>query len=381
MGKKGRQSGGFGRKSQNSEWKKQWQREASSIPRNRPTKSSAVATASKERPRFAGLSQLKGLIRERQSHEQYELLERRRRQGFVPRPKEEQTSAQEQSKVPHHPPGWLLNYNEGSYSHSYTASRSIQNTEHIHEFDKSPPTSVPIRVIQPLHSSCLDTLADYLPDYLDALGMHELHDSLALLPSDVLAELSIIVSKRHGMNNRLAFCLGAHAHVQALSFHAAIHKDETLGNDGILSLVPTMPSSQKIIQASQHDTWEELIDRNEDDIGCDLLQLEGVSMKLRRLELVNCSLVTFDAIEQLLSKCSWITHLSLAGSLTEDGVEVLVKLPQWLPALQVLDLTNCVWVTSEALYDFTESYPDNMKRPKVYSGGCVKDVYVSPSEW
>jgi hypothetical protein len=356
MGKgKGRQSRGFGRKALGAEWNRQWHQEVSTVNHNRRQEllstSSAAASAHKERPRFAGLSQLKGLIRERQSYEHYELLEQRRRLGFVPaRPKEHSETAKE---VPNHPPGWMLQYGKD-------------------ENDKESDATIPIA---PLHETCLHTLARYLPEYLEVLGAEELKESLAFLPSDSLSELSTLVSQSHGMNNRLAYCIGAHTHVESLSFHAAVHKDETLSDEGLLSLVPTMPSRVK-----EHETWEDL-DNDDEDIGCDLLQLEGVSMKLRRLELVNCSLVSFDAVEQLLSKCSWITHLSLAGSLTEDGADVLLQLPQWLPALQVLDLSNCAWVTQEIIFEFTESYPEGTKRPKIFSGGCVTNVYVSPREW
>ena len=67
------------------------------------------------RPRLTGFSLLKHVLRERQSQEQHELMERRRRQGFLPQQPQgqgnpETTTTGEQQND--HPPGWMLRYNE-----------------------------------------------------------------------------------------------------------------------------------------------------------------------------------------------------------------------------------------------------------------------------
>ena len=341
MGKgKGHQCGSFGRKSQGAAFRHEFQEQVSQVRLNRPkpvtTKSSLTP---KERPRLASLGQLKGLIQERQSYEQFEMMQERRRNGFVPNARLPQLQS---DPIETHPPGWMLHYGEPD--------------------DPIDPT------VELLQKSCRKMLAKHLQDYLEAMGPQDLHGALSLLPSETLSALSVEISKRGGMTNELAHVLGCHAHVERLSFHAALHIDETLTDEGIEALVPYMP------EQDTHDSWEEM------ETSIDLLQLQGVSVRLKRLELIHCHLLTFGALERLLTKCSCITHLSLAGSLNaEDGPQVLLHLPQWLPGLQVLDLSQCSWVTAELLYVYSNHYEN--RGPKVYSKGCATISTGSRNEW
>jgi hypothetical protein len=339
MGKgKGHQSGSFSRKSLGAAFRHELQEQVSQVRLNRPkpvtTKSSSTP---KERPRLA-LGQLKGLIRERQSYEQFEMMQERRRNGFVPHAKLPQLQS---DPIETHPPGWMLYYGEP---------------------DPIDPT------VELLQKYCMKVLAKHLQDYLNAMGPQDLHGILSLLPSETLSALSVETSKRGGMTNELAYVLGCHAQVERLSFHAALHIDETLTDDGIEALVPHMP------EQDTHDSWEEM------ETSIDLLQLQGVSVRLKRLELIHCHLLTFGALERLLTKCSCITHLSLVGSLSAaDGPQVLLHLPQWLPGLQVLDLSQCPWVTAELLHVFSKNYED--RGPKVYSKGCATMTTGARDEW
>jgi hypothetical protein len=294
----------------------------------------------KERPRLASLGQLKGLIRERQSYEQFEMMQERRRNGFVPHAKIPQLQS---DPIETHPPGWMLYYGEPDFL--------------------IDPT------VELLQKSCRKVLAKHLQDYLEAMGPQDLHGVLSLLPSETLSALSVEISKRCGMTNELAYVLGCHAHVERLSFHPSLHIDETLTDEGIEALVPYIPGQDT------NDSWEEI------QTSIDLLQLQGVSMRLKRLELIHCHLLTFGALERLFTKCSCITHLSLAGSLSaDDGPQVLLHLPQWLPGLQVLDLSQCSWVTAELLHVFSNGYKD--RGPKVYSKGWASTMAtVSRDEW
>jgi hypothetical protein len=339
MGKgKGHQSGSFGRKSQGAAFRHEFQEQVSQVHLNRPKPVTTKSTLTKERPRLASLGQLKGLIQERQSYEQFEMMQERRRNGFVPHAKLPQLQS---DPIETHPPGWMLYYGEP---------------------DPIDPT------VELLQKSCRKMLAKHLQDYLEAMGPQDFHGALSLLPSGTLSALSVEISKSGGITNELALVLGCHSHVERLSFHAALHIDETLTDEGIEALVPYMP------EQDTHDSWEEM------ETSIDLLQLQGVSVRLKRLELIHCHLLTFGALERLFTKCSCITHLSLAGSLSaDDGPQVLLHLSQWLPGLQVLDLSQCSWVTAELLHVFSNGY--EIRGPRVYSKGCAMTTTGSRGEW
>ena len=77
------------------------QRQASHVrlsrPKNFGDRSASVSSQRKgddavnaRRPRLTGFSLLKHVLRERQSQEQYELMERRRRAGFLPQQRQGQ---------------------------------------------------------------------------------------------------------------------------------------------------------------------------------------------------------------------------------------------------------------------------------------------------
>ena len=79
---------------------------------------------------------------------------------------------------------------------------------------------------------------------------------------------------------------------------------------------------------------------------------------LERLELGNLPLLEVDLLQQVLQVCPLLTHLGLSGSLTYDrGPDVLWKLSEWAPRLQVLDVSgNTSWVTEPLLRCVYESY-------------------------
>jgi hypothetical protein len=351
MGKgKGHQAGGFGSKSQRTAFAQEVQEQALQLklsrPSNRPQQQQSKRSSA-ERPRFTRLTQLKGMLRERQSQEAYGLMERRRRAGFLPRRDENPAPRAEQ--IASHPPGWIIYY-------------GIEKKEQTEES------------VESLQSKCVDVMSQYILEYLEALGRDELHAALSLVPSETLATLSVVISKQFGIDNDLAIVLGKHAHVEALCFRAA-QNDETLNDEAIMELVPHLPTQ------GVQDSWEDLQDR--DDALVDVMQLEGCNIRLRRLELLDCRSISADALIALLEKCSCITHLSLAGSLNgvEDGVRVLRAIPDLLPALQVLDVTNCAWMTTSLLDCFVQCY-QNQKPPVVHHQGCYTGPYQgSGHDW
>jgi hypothetical protein len=347
MGKgKGRQSGGFSSKSLRAAYSHEIQQQVyeprPSQPTTKQSSTSERPSSTSERPRLTRLSQLKGILRERQSQEEYEILQRRQRQGFVPRRPEPSKSKEEENPAVSNPPGFILYYDDNQ----------------CNDLKKAILPSNKTAMMESLQSRCVKVLGQYLPAYLEALGGNDLHAALSLLPSETLAALTVLISSTVGMTNELATVLGKHAHAERLSLHSALpttdDEDATcLTDECIWSLVPHLPSDA---MTPTHESWEDLLDTA---FALDILHMEGCSIRLKRLELVNCSSVSREPVLALFSKCAGITHLSLAGSLSlEDGPTVMMRLPDLLPALQVLDVSTCAWATFSLLQSFRRVYDD-----------------------
>jgi hypothetical protein len=351
MGKgKGHQSGGFGCKSQRATYaqeiyeqvaklkssSRQSRQKQQSVNNNTNNKASLA-----ERPRLrTGLAQLKGILRERQTHESFLLAERRRRGGFLPSLTEDDddTDASKAVEIVSHPPGWILKY---AYDGKPQRKRDDDASDVVDARQK----------IESLQEKCLPVLASCIMEYLEAMGPEDFHGALSLLPSDVLAKLSVAVSTTHttGVTNALAMVLGKHAHVEALSFREGAHFEDSLTDDGLLELVPLWDDSSLHVPDSWEDAEEKKTANNNNSLmmrmmmDFDMLQVEGCNLRLKRLELIDCQSLSADALITFFERCSCITHLSLSGSVPtiQDGIKVFLSLPELLPALQILDVTRC----------------------------------------
>ena len=367
MGKgKGRQSGGFGYKSQRAAYSQEIQEQIAKSRIRERQRQAQQQLRHAERPRLrlgSSLGQLRSLVRERQTHDSYLFVQRRRRAGFVPKPDVGTNSIE----IVSHPPGWILNY-----------GKEVKQQE---QNQQSPSSPVSVVSEDSLQGKCLSVLASCILEYLEAMGAENLHGVLALLPSDTLAELSVAISSTDnvGVNNSLAMVLGKHPHVEALSFRAATHSEDSLTDDGILLLVPQLVENPP---EEIPDSWEDSIEEARNSVSkfmeYDILQLDGCNLRLKRLELIDCQSLSADALITLFQRCSCITHLSLAGSLPsiQDGSKVFSCLPELLPALQVLDVTRCAWISTSALDSFNRSYHDqNKEPPSVHFEGCFRNTY------
>lgn len=405
MGKKGkgRQAGGFGSKNLRAAHTLEWQNQVHQIVVERNPLSSqpnrhvgangtrsvhdkTLSTTIQQRPRLTRLGQLKGILRERQFQESYELLERRRRAGFVPSISNGTVSTG--SAEPINPPGWMLQYGKDSSSDKTICNDSQQ---------AQPASSLSSSTIESLQSKCLRVLCQYILEYLEVMGKDELHTALALLPAETLAKLSVAVSKRLGMTDDLVYAIGKHAHVEELSLRSKLGMGmgKVVTDQGLLQLIPRLPSKsrhqhgdddgQQYLKQEEEDVlddWEIAYDDDNDDdvttrhgLVVDSLHLDGVSVGLKRLELIDCLDISADAALALLEKCACITHLSLAGSFhrIEDGVQVMSALPDLLPGLRVLDVTRCNWMNPAILSDFEERYrcTSRGEAPSVYCQGYL----------
>lgn len=454
MGKKGkgRQSGQFGSKSERAahmmEWKTQLSevRKSSSLrnlSRNVVSSQSMKTTITRttttttslnglteQRPKLTQLGHLRSLLRERQAQESYERTQRRRRDGFLP--VQETAVAVDLAKLVVNPPGWLLQYGKSpssSHSHAVMETASDDETTTI-SMSKSVENTV-----SSLNSICLDVFSTYIHKYLESMGKEELHAVLAMLPSDTLSELSISVSQKHGLTDDLVYIIGKHSHAEELCIRATPggsnhhQSNDTVSDQGLLELLPRFPTKEESGSHVVVDSWEDLLDENPSDddydndnnddyddnnkknnpsklhqpkhFHYDLLQLEGCSIRLKRLELLDCLYISADTVLTLLQKCPGITHLSLAGSIQSGHVEdainaaattsssggkkVLLAIPKLLPSLQVLDVTRCNWMIDfgdeEIMEYFQKSYHvirDHCPPPKIY---CDSYHYVSYNEF
>ena len=144
MGKgKGRQSGGFGSKSQRAAFAQEIRQQTQQVKlsRPKPKQNQKLNPTNGERPRFTRLTQLKGILRERQSQEAYVLRERRRRAGFLPQ--NDATPVLVAEPIVSHPPGWLIHY--GTQQSDNRKSK-----------------------IDSLQTKCVNIMGEYIMEYLEA---------------------------------------------------------------------------------------------------------------------------------------------------------------------------------------------------------------------
>jgi hypothetical protein len=357
----------------------------------------------RERPfKLRPQSFLTSLIRERQSHEQFERAERRRRNGFLP--------SREELKVQHrdvpiirHPPGWILTYGSETKEESFMIWSKDTGTKILpicREEEKEVFRNKETGVLR-LQDLALHVFADHLEEYFYAMGTESLHAAMAVLPPETLAELSILVSikKRGGVNDHLAILMAKHGHVDQICLRAAAHGDEdeakfghdrktdedgseegydsdmplsskTLTDQGVLALMHQVSVKNYTVDAIDDDSVPDCWEDNDSDSEAELdsweLHASAVSgaksflnIKLRRLELLDCQRISATVLLKLFERCSGITHLSLAGSFVrspQDGIDVLLNLPLTLPNLQVLDVTRCPWVAFSLLTEVMTKY-------------------------
>jgi hypothetical protein len=356
------------------------------------------------------LSQLKGLLRERQSYEAYQLMERRRRDGFLPSRLTWLNQPEKYEPILTHPAGWLIHHT------GQDPQNDKNNEEQSESTDSATNTMVPT-----LQYLSLQVLAQYFDEYWQAMGHDSLHAIMSILPSNSLTELSILLSSSNsgGINDHIAVLLGKHAHVDRLCFRASPVNEEqhqqqqkyenegtgedsvstklsrfTLTDCGLLELISKLTPSEESHKIYLDDdavveTWEEWGDSDDDDNNDYRATFfppynDGLNIKLRRLELLDCQYVSAPVLLQLLERCSGITHLSLAGSFLrspQDGMDVLPKLPRVLPNLQVLDVTRCPWITTSLLTNMRCHFElqrgegnggsGGLPPPKVYSQGYL----------
>ena len=405
------------------------------------TTTTSSNTKQQQRPRLTtGLGQLRNLIKERRQYENYEWIQQRRRAGFLPPQQQKPTTTTTTTNkgiVPSRPLGSLLQLKQ--------QQQQQQDLNLSSSSSSSSSSSQPL--LLSLQTLCLHVLGQYFINYLEAMGVDEFHTILSLLPSESLSKLSIIVSKNFGINNQLALCLGKHCHVEELCLCSTKHNnnnnnnknnnrksnnnneddddmvdDDTLyfTDEGLLNLIPernTKNTTNDTTISTIVETvssWEDLLDDNDitTTTKTTLKTIDNnytttspspllILFRLKRLELIDCTLLTTNGILLFLEQCPFITHLSLAGCLNNnnyyyqqqqqqqqqqqeeekgsgsgsgDGmiddhpiqpVVLIQSLPNLLPALQVLDVTRCYWINSILVKELRKEYSNRGQHPPV----------------
>jgi hypothetical protein len=485
--KKGKQSGTFHRKSERVAYSIELaEQKGYAIQRHQQQTLLSSSSASKEqqqqqerRPRVisSSIGQLKGLIRERQYQESYELRQRRQRNGFLPQQQQPHLPTNDASKRTttttdrmYHPPGWIVNYGTNNNPSSL---RNLPNRYGVADIaakegidpmglsSSLSPSSSSLMTVRRLQDLCLDVFAQHVHDYLHAMGKIELHTIMSFLPSETITELSILLSsssfvsgddlcQNGGINDDLAYILGRHPNAECLCFRSATTTSSSssssfsttihsLTDHGLSELIPQFSIHNS--ERNENDVlecWEDVDSEDDDDhnnnnnnsdhgintpafvtatttvttndrsgrstngsidrplIFSPPVGVMGCNIRLRRFELIDCHTISPSMVAKLLSKCSGITHLSLAGSFLhrhddqyddqydDDGGDdattndrnhnnisnagnvgtcvwwsretLLRHLPSILPNLQVLDITRCPWVTPILINSMVHQY-------------------------
>lgn len=251
--------------------------------------------------------------------------------------------------------GWILSYN--------------------HKESRDPKEEKLVPSLQDLSARAL---APILQDYVSAYGEYFVHESIGLLPSTVISEIS---ANCENITDNLAHVLGNHPHLKGLVLNGSLlPKCEPIGDKingkipsrltdkGLHSLIPQLICSKTPEKSTENDSWENLESCHDNEIfsGC---------WKLQRLELRNHDTKSIENLVLLLERCSHITHLCLSNSLNGiTGPAILLhsgrfsfhakNLLNWegrsenctlidlLKNLQVLDLSQCRWLNYELLLSF-----------------------------
>lgn len=313
--KKGRQSGGFGSKAKRAAWSLEWQALASEVhttSRNRassrgPTKQTPPTTIA-DRPKLR-LTHVQHILQERFHYDRIEDAAHRQRSTIQ---KQKATVQKVQSPL------------------------VIYDNEHDEYRERG------------LVLLCIQSLVPVLHEYLNAMGKEALHAHLSLLPAKTLTALSVELSVR-GMwtSLDLIYCVTHHAHISRLAVWLSPNKRMVDINDALL----WQPLSMLLQEHHRPvpESWEDAVDEQPPQHDY------FVTRRLQRLDLRNVCEIDNETPQSLVSSTG--THVSISKSLSiHSGPQFLENLPR--DSLQVLDVSDCSWVTQNMLLKVQELYPN-----------------------
>jgi hypothetical protein len=357
--KKGKQHGEFGSKAMRAVHSSQIQsyvqdarmqqlRERTNLLQSLENKTNSNSIAYKSR---VHVGVLRGLLMERLIEDRGRDAMFRRAISNSIRPQEPApTEIRKETKF-FHRPGWLISFN---HKEALAGIKPIHVEEKVHS----------------LQHLCVNVLAPNLNAYIKACGKEYIRDCLFELPASLITEMS---TKVKNVNDDVAYVLGFHSHLRGLVLNATsiTNYDEEYvcsSNDylSISGLLQLSPSNDKyfVSTCEMEIDWESL---NEDmgkiDIETDASNFKGNPEHLERLELHNFQTSSVSEFLHVIQSFKRLTHLSLSNcfdSITgprlffgsrENNQQTLIEC---IPNLQVLDFTDCSWLTYELLNKFAQ---------------------------
>lgn len=296
--------------------------------------------------------------------------------------------------------GWLLTYNHREEMAGLT------------QYDEYDPASCKCPRLTQL---CLRALAKVIHEYVEALGMEYMTNRIGLMPSNLICDLSALC---RNVTDKVAVVLGHHDHLKELVLCGpplkSLDADEEeidatlkqgmkfsnmlLTDAAIEAITPTSlcnlerhhEDHEESIQIESSSSSEELESWEREDFDFDEVAMFQGCHELKRLELRNYYTSSARTLLRFVDQCPHITHLCLSGSLNGySGPEFLLLLKKdgddrgndtartilhLLRGLQVLDLTNCQWMSYDLLKVFLRgvcSTDDYIKH-----GRCSLDMIV-----
>ena len=361
----------------------------SNIP-NGSSPSPTLLTNNNEQRRPLSLTMLRGILRERVFEDRERAANFRRQMMTASitdtnasRAKQDhqQISDSNQTKKK----GWILVYN-----HREAMAGIDQRIDNICDTLLEEVAPKQQKNIPSLQKLCIQMLAVYLQQYIDACGEDYILERLRFLPSCAISALSVSC---HEITDEMVYVLGKQTHVKELALCASPstkydeiitdddnhnnnigHPDRRSGtlftDNGLLSLCSThgqIMRSEKDNKCEFYplDCWEEEEEYHGYDGMIQLIKKETNS--LRRLELRNFQTRSASNFIAFLKCHPHITHLSLSHSFNAiTGPEILLPnlddnqdtdcqektILNVLVHLQVLDLSGCTWVHDDLLQSF-----------------------------
>ena len=309
--KKGRQCGGFPSKAMRAAYYTEWQALASEVDlRGRSTKKQSLVKTqqSQERPKFR-INYLQNVLQERLHHDRLE--DRARRQSQTRTSRMENTAKQRPN----------------------TKQPTPFNTYDEHDDDFREDGLVLL---------CVKALAPVLQHYIDSMGRDDVHSMLSLLPGKTLTALSVELSLQGLWTSKdILYAVAHHSHLTRLAICLSNNSciTHTDLEEALLLQTSSFPYPPRRVVP---DSWE-------DEAMFEEAQEANTVWRLQRVELRNMPQISAETVLSLIT--SHTTHVSLIGSLNPtSGLQVVLEcLALDDHCLQLLDVSNCDWVTSELL--------------------------------
>lgn len=197
---------------------------------------------------------------------------------------------------------------------------------------------------------CVKALAPALNEYIKSLGRKKTHSLLSLLPGDALTSLAVELSTHNLWTNKdILYVVTHHAHISRLTICFSESNTKNFSSEDLEEALVLQPSSARR-QREVPDSWEDEGVWEEEDQGI-------VVRNLQRIELRNIPQLSAKAALSLMS--SFTSHCSLSKTLNStSGPELVEGLVQNEYCFQELSFSHCKWMTNQMLRKLDQAAAD-----------------------